>query len=186
MLLVTEHIVHNNPKANWKNPIGFCQGDLANSVANLWFGLQKSVIPAALYSSDLEMLRIDVSQYLTAIGCCLTVLICMKLSISQPQSAVNPTTHRMSVSHGMNLKCLLRSTYYCSWRTITQNYEKITTLIFKWHVLHLHLSDAFIQSNLQCVYIRALSVYSGYTFVLSVHVFPGNRTHNLCAAKAIL
>ncbi len=74
MLLVTEHIVHNNPKANWKNPIGFCQGDLANSVANLWFGLQNSVIPAALYSSDLEMLRIDVSQYLTAIGCCLTVL----------------------------------------------------------------------------------------------------------------
>ncbi len=35
---------------------------------------------------------------------------------------------------------------------------------------HLHLSDAFIQSDLQ--------LHSGYTFLL-VHVFPGNRTHNL-------
>ncbi len=35
---------------------------------------------------------------------------------------------------------------------------------------HLHLSDAFIQSNLQ--------LHSGYTFSL-VCVFPGNRTHNL-------
>ncbi len=36
--------------------------------------------------------------------------------------------------------------------------------------LHLHLADAFIQSDLQ--------LHSGYTFLL-VHVFPGNRTHNL-------
>ncbi len=35
--------------------------------------------------------------------------------------------------------------------------------------LHLHLSDAFIQSDLQ--------LHSGYTFSL-VSVFPGNRTHN--------
>ncbi len=41
----------------------------------------------------------------------------------------------------------------------------------------MHLADAFIQSNLQ--------LHSGYTF-LSVHVFPGNRTHNLCAANAML
>ncbi len=33
-----------------------------------------------------------------------------------------------------------------------------------------HLADAFIQSDLQ--------LHSGYTFLL-VHVFPGNRTHNL-------
>ncbi len=33
--------------------------------------------------------------------------------------------------------------------------------------LHLHLSDAFIQSDLQ--------LHSGYTFSL-VHVIPGNRT----------
>ncbi len=35
----------------------------------------------------------------------------------------------------------------------------------------MHLADAFIQSDLQ---------------FLSVHVFPGNRTHNLCAANAML
>ncbi len=29
-------------------------------------------------------------------------------------------------------------------------------------------------------------MHSGYTFVLSVCVFPGNRTHNLCAANAML
>ncbi len=34
----------------------------------------------------------------------------------------------------------------------------------------MHLADAFIQSDLQ--------LHSGYTFLL-VHVFPGNRTHNL-------
>ncbi len=36
----------------------------------------------------------------------------------------------------------------------------------------LHLADAFIQSEL---------TDSGY--FLSVHVFPGNRTHNLYTAK---
>ncbi len=35
-------------------------------------------------------------------------------------------------------------------------------------------------------YPKRLTVHSGYTFVLSVFVFPGNRTHNLCAANAIL
>ncbi len=34
----------------------------------------------------------------------------------------------------------------------------------------MHLADAFIQSDLQ--------LHSGYTFSL-VHVFPGNRTHNI-------
>ncbi len=43
--------------------------------------------------------------------------------------------------------------------------------------LHLHLADAFIQSDLQC--IRDIHF-------LSVCVFPGNRTHNLCAANAML
>ncbi len=38
----------------------------------------------------------------------------------------------------------------------------------------MHLADAFIQSDLQ------------YIHLLSVHVFPGNRTHNLCAANAML
>ncbi len=48
----------------------------------------------------------------------------------------------------------------------------ITLLLFT-----LHLSDAFIQSNLQSIQVIHL---------LSVHVFPGNRTHNLCAANAML
>ncbi len=43
----------------------------------------------------------------------------------------------------------------------------------------MHLADAFIQSDLQC--IQAI-----LWFVLSVYVFPGNRTHKLCAANAML
>ncbi len=38
----------------------------------------------------------------------------------------------------------------------------------------MHLADAFIQSDLQVIHF------------LSVCVFPGNRTHNLCAANAML
>ncbi len=33
---------------------------------------------------------------------------------------------------------------------------------------------------------KAITVHSGYTFVLSVCVFPGNQTLNLCAANAML
>ncbi len=41
----------------------------------------------------------------------------------------------------------------------------------------MHLADAFIQSDLQ--YIQVIHM-------LSVCVFPGSRTHNLCAANAML
>ncbi len=41
----------------------------------------------------------------------------------------------------------------------------------------MHSLDAFIQSDLQCIQVIQL---------LSVHVFPGNWTHNLCAANAML
>ncbi len=41
----------------------------------------------------------------------------------------------------------------------------------------MHLADAFIQNDLQCIQVIHL---------LSVHVFPGNRTHNLCAANTML
>ncbi len=34
----------------------------------------------------------------------------------------------------------------------------------------MHLADTFIQSDLQCIQV---------IHVLSVYVFPGNRTHNL-------
>ncbi len=43
--------------------------------------------------------------------------------------------------------------------------------------LHLHLADAFIQSGLQCIQV---------THLLSVCVFPGNRTHNLCTANTMI
>ncbi len=45
--------------------------------------------------------------------------------------------------------------------------------------IFMHLADAFIQSDLQC--IQVIPVH-----VLSACVFPGNRTHNLCAANAML
>ncbi len=35
-------------------------------------------------------------------------------------------------------------------------------------------------------YPKRLTVHSGYTFVLSVCVFPGNWTHNLCTTNAML
>ncbi len=55
---------------------------------------------------------------------------------------------------------------YNSWLVVQQKID-----------LHLHLSDAYIQSDLQ--YIQAIHF-------LSVCVFPGNWTHNICAANAML
>ncbi len=40
-----------------------------------------------------------------------------------------------------------------------------------------HLADAFMQSDLQCIQV---------IHILSVHVFPGNRTHNHCTVNAML
>ncbi len=45
------------------------------------------------------------------------------------------------------------------------------------YIKFMHLADAFIQSDLQC--IQAIHF-------LSVYVFPGNQTHNVCAANAML
>ncbi len=70
-------------------------------------------------------------------------------------------------------------------------YQFITTCnelwFFTWHSLlplvllftftFMHLADAFIQRDLQCIQ----SIH-----ILSVCVFPGNRTHNLCAANTML
>ncbi len=44
----------------------------------------------------------------------------------------------------------------------------------------------FCFTFIRCFYPKRLTVHSGYTFVLPVCVFPGNRTHNLCAANAML
>ncbi len=56
------------------------------------------------------------------------------------------------------------------------NFSKYFKAIFFFFTF-THLADAFIQSDLQCIQV---------IHVLSVCVFPGNRTHNLCAANAML
>ncbi len=56
----------------------------------------------------------------------------------------------------------------------------LQTLEDVWCMLHLHLCIY------QTIYPKRLTVHSGYTFVLSVCVIRGNRTHNLCAANAML
>ncbi len=45
------------------------------------------------------------------------------------------------------------------------------------HLIFMHLADAFIQSDLQCIQVIHL---------LSVCVFPGNWNHDLCTANAML
>ncbi len=58
--------------------------------------------------------------------------------------------------------------------------EKNNQIILGWRYYNIYiyaLTDAFIQSDLQCIQV---------IHVLSVCVFPGNRTHNLCAANAML
>ncbi len=43
----------------------------------------------------------------------------------------------------------------------------------------MHLADAFIQSDLQCIQVTALNF-------LSALAFPGNRTHDLGVTSAML
>ncbi len=50
------------------------------------------------------------------------------------------------------------------------SHDPSSMLLFTFTFTFMYLADAFIQSDLQ--------LHSGYTFSL-VHVFPGNRTHNL-------
>ncbi len=49
--------------------------------------------------------------------------------------------------------------------------QQIVLFIFTF----MHLADAFIQSNFQCIQV-----------IHFLSVFPGNWTHNLCAANAML
>ncbi len=43
---------------------------------------------------------------------------------------------------------------------------------------HLHLADAFIQSDLHCIQVTV------FFYILSALAFPGNRTHDLGVASA--
>ncbi len=45
----------------------------------------------------------------------------------------------------------------------------------------LHLPDAFIQSDLHCIQVTVFFFY-----ILSAFAFPGNRTHDLGVASAML
>ncbi len=65
-------------------------------------------------------------------------------------------------------------TVFCIYFKYSRNLFILETFIF------MHLADAFIQSDLQC--IQAIYFVSVPGFV----PIPGNRTHNLCAANAML
>ncbi len=69
----------------------------------------------------------------------------------------------------------LKSTY--SINTI-QTLKYKTTVFALWIKSNNGLKYTFTRR----FYPKRLTVHSGYTFFLSVHVFPGNRTHNLCTA----
>ncbi len=43
----------------------------------------------------------------------------------------------------------------------------------------MHLADAFIQSDLHCIQVTV-------SYILSALAFPGNRTHDLGVASAML
>ncbi len=45
----------------------------------------------------------------------------------------------------------------------------------------MHLADAFIQSDLHCIQVTVIFFY-----ILSALAFPGNRTHDLGVASAML
>ncbi len=62
--------------------------------------------------------------------------------------------------------------------TVVGSLVAVMLKLCNYGVVHfMHLADAFIQNDLQCIQV---------IHVLSVCVFPGNWTHDLCAANAML
>ncbi len=79
------------------------------------------------------------------------------------------------ISHWVRIgQCHYHQNFYPCRHTFYDRAFQINTFL---HFTFMHLADAFIQSDLQC--IQAIHF-------LSVCVFPGNWTHNLCAANAML
>ncbi len=68
----------------------------------------------------------------------------------------------------------------------TSNLIDFCSLIFTDTGPYRDLIYIYIYAFSRHFYPKRLAVHSGYTFVLSVCVLPGNRTHNLCAANAML
>ncbi len=69
---------------------------------------------------------------------------------------------------------------------ILRHYSHTHTLTFTQEVNIFMNLYIYIYAFNRRFYPKRLTVHSGYTFVLSVCVFPWNRTHNLCAANAML
>ncbi len=61
------------------------------------------------------------------------------------------------------------------------NHKRLPLLLYIYilHFTFMHLADAFIQSDLHCIQVTVL-------YILSALAFPGNRTHNLGVASAML
>ncbi len=56
---------------------------------------------------------------------------------------------------------------------------KTTALEYHKTFTFIHLADAFIQSDLHCIQVTVF-------YILSALAFPGNRTHDLGVASAML
>ncbi len=94
------------------------------------------------------------------------------------------------------LPCVLISCYCVLWEHKgykahcgQEKYHKV------WRKKNLNVSSGYITWAYVYIYMYAfskrfypkrLTVHSGFTFVLSVCVLPGNLTDNLCAANALL
>ncbi len=68
-------------------------------------------------------------------------------------------------------------------------YSKIYIYIYVFYFIYKYgmvVGAIYIYAFSRRFYLKRLTVHSGYTFFLSVCMFPGNRTHNLCAANAML
>ncbi len=75
----------------------------------------------------------------------------------------------------INIKNNLRYVTYSAVKHISEFNQALFTELFSFYIY------AFSRR----FYPKRLTVHSGYTLFL-VHVFPGNWTHNLCAANAML
>ncbi len=61
-----------------------------------------------------------------------------------------------------------------------KHYPLLTSETVIWSIwpYYFYFEYIYIYAFSRRFYPKRLTVHSGYTFVLSLHVFPGNRTHN--------
>ncbi len=82
---------------------------------------------------------------------------------------------------------VLHEQVYSQKRTNSIRYHcaLLTPFLLRETLHECQLNHIYIHAFSRCFYPKQLIVHSGYTF-LSVCVFPGNQTHNLCAANTML